>query len=263
VAENRRKWPLVDDGPRMNGRGHRERLKVRLKFPCAPNALGFVLVLASANNPVAAWAGQVPPAAAAGGGVVISSEVSADKLRQCLSDLKGANIEFVELGSVSKDGCTVEGAIELDAVLSPFGKVSIPNKPTMACVFARQFTTWVRNVAAPLSLAYMGSKLVAIETGAGLVCRTRYTKPDEKISEHAKGNAIDIAAFRLENGRSLSVKDASASTQIDGVLMKTFRATGCGYFTTILGPGSNEAHKDHLHFDYGMHGNTYNYRICE
>jgi hypothetical protein len=199
----------------------------------------------------------------AGGGVVISSEANADQLRQCLSDLKAANIEFMELGSVSKEGCTVEGAIELDAVSSPFGKVSIPNKPTMACVFARQFTTWIRNVAAPLTLAYMDSKLAAIETGAGLVCRTRYAKPDEKISEHAKGDAIDIASFRLENGRSLSVKDASASTQIDGALMKTLRAIGCGYFTTILGPGSNEAHKDHLHFDYGMHGNTYNYRICE
>jgi hypothetical protein len=156
-----------------------------------------------------------------------------------------------------------EGAVELDDVSSPFGKVLMTGKPTMACVFARQFTTWVRNVAAPLTLAYMDSKLAAIETGPGLVCRTRYAKPDEKISEHAKGNAIDITAFRLENGRSLSVKDASASTQIDGVLMRTFRATGCGYFTTILGPGSNEAHKDHLHFDYGMHGSTYNYRICE
>jgi hypothetical protein len=247
----------------MKGRGHRERLKVRLKFPCSPYAVGLMLLLATALSPVAAWAGQVPPSAAAGGGVVISSEANADQLRQCLSDLKAANVEFLELGSVSKEGCTVEGVIELDAVSSPFGKVSLPNKPTMTCVFAGQFTTWVRDVAAPLTLAYMNSKLAAIETGASLVCRTRYANPDEKISEHAKGNAIDIAAFRMENGRSLSVKDASASTQIDGVLMKTFRATGCGYFTTILGPGSNEAHKDHLHFDYGMHGNTHNYRICE
>jgi hypothetical protein len=186
-----------------------------------------------------------------------------NRLAQCLSELKAANVQFTALGNVSKEGCAVEGAVELDAVSSPFGIVSIPGKPTMACVFARQFTTWVRNVAAPLTLAYMNSKLAAIETGEGFVCRTRYDKPGEKLSEHAKGNAVDIAAFRLENGRRLLVKDASSSAQIDGVLMRTYRATGCGYFTTILGPGSNEAHKEHLHFDYGLHGATYNYRICE
>ena len=186
----------------------------------SPRLSGFAspvrlaLLLATALSPVAAWAGQAPPAAAPGGGVVVSSAANADQLQQCLSDLKAANVEFLELGNVTKEGCTVEGAVELDDVSSPFGKVLMTGKPTMACVFARQFTTWVRNVAAPLTLAYMDSKLAAIETGPGLVCRTRYAKPDEKISEHAKGNAIDITAFRLENGRSLSVKDASASTQI-------------------------------------------------
>jgi hypothetical protein len=140
--------------------------------------------------------------------------------------------------------------------------VSLPGKPTIACLFARQFTTWARDVAAPLTVAYMGSKLSAIETGAAFVCRTRNSKPEE-ISEHAKGNAIDIAAFRLENGRTLSVKDATASSKIDGVLMKTLRTTACGYFTTVLGPGSDEAHKEHIHFDHGLHGQTDNYRICE
>jgi hypothetical protein len=225
--------------------------------------LQFALVFVSALNPANCWAEQAHPVTAAGSGVGINSKADAGQLQQCLSDLKAANIEFLELGSVTKEGCTVEGAVELDAISSPFGKVSMGGKPTLACTFARQFATWVRNVGAPLTLAYMGSKLATIETGPGLVCRTRDGQMGEKISEHAKGNAIDIAAFQLENGQKLSVKAASASTKIDGVLMRTFRATGCGYFTTVLGPGSDEAHKEHLHFDYGLHGTTYNYRICE
>jgi hypothetical protein len=226
-------------------------------------ALHFSLLVVPALNSVSCWAEQVHPVTATGSGAMINSKADADQLQQCLTDLKAANVEFVELGSVTKEGCTVEGAVELDAISSPFGKVSMTSKPTMACLFARQFTTWVRNVGAPLTPAYMGSKLTTIETGPGLVCRTRDGQPGEKISEHAKCNAIDIAAFRLENGKRLSVKDASASNQIDGVLLRTFRATGCGYFTTVLGPGSDEAHKEHLHFDYGLHGTTYNYRICE
>ena len=205
----------------------------------------------------AAWGGQATP------GVAINTATPADQIRQCLADLKAAEVEFQDLGSVTKEGCAVEGAIELDAVASPFGKVTFPGKPTLGCVFARQFTSFVRNAAAPLTFAYLRAKLTAIDTGAGLVCRTRYNAPGEKISEHAKGDAIDVTAFRLENGKALTVKDASASGEIDGVWIKTIRATGCGYFTTILGPGSNEAHKDHLHFDYEMRGGNYNYRICE
>ena len=57
--------------------------------------------------------------------------------------------------------------------------------------------------------------------------------------------------------------DSTASDKIDGALMKTLRTTACGYFTTILGPGSNDAHKEHFHFDIGLHGASANYRICE
>jgi hypothetical protein len=210
----------------------------------------------------AVWAAQAaPPTPSAG--VVVNSPTKADEIQKCLADLKGAESEFHSLGTVTREGCTVEGAVELDAVSSRFGKVALPGKPTLACAFARQFTAWVGNVAAPLTLAYMGSKLTAVESGAAFVCRTRYSLPGEKISEHAKGDAVDVTAFRLENGRTLSVEGSSASADIDGILMRTFRATGCGYFTTILGPGSNEAHKAHFHFDYEMRGGSYNYRICE
>lgn len=205
----------------------------------------------------AASAGQSAP------GVAVNSAVAPDEIRQCLADLKAAGVEFRDLGNATKEGCAVDGAIELNAVTSRFGKITFPGKPTLGCIFARQFTTFVRNAAAPLTLAYLGAKLSAVETGPGLVCRTRYNKPGEKISEHAKGDAIDVTAFRLESERTLTVKGASASMEVDGVWIKTLRATGCGYFTTILGPGSNEAHAEHLHFDYEMRGANYNYRICE
>ena len=130
-------------------------------------------------------------------------------------------------------------------------------------MFARRFTTWVRDVAAPLTLAYMGSKISVVETAGSFVCRTRDNRPGEKLSEHAKGNAIDIAAFRLENGQIVPVNLAVASVKTSGALVQALRTTACGYFTTVLGPGSDESHKEHLHLDYGLHGPTDNYRICE
>ncbi len=224
-----------------------------------PSRLALAILLGvAAGAPVARGGGSAPAAAPAAG-----SPAPADPVEECLAGLKAANVQFRALGAVTKDGCKVEGAVELDAVPSPFGKVSLPGKPTLACAFARQFATWAHDVGAPLTLAYMGSGLTAIETGPGLVCRSRYDKPGEKVSEHAKGDAIDIMAFALEDGQKLTVRNSSASDGIDGALMKTLRTTACGYFTTVLGPGSNDAHKEHFHFDTGLHGASANYRICE
>jgi hypothetical protein len=196
-------------------------------------------------------------------GVISQNGMAEGDYASCVSELAAKNVVFEPLGSTTKEGCELSGAIKLQAVNTTFGDVKVSGEPTMLCSFARQFTGWVRDVGAPLTFAYTGQKLVTIETGPGLVCRTRYNKPGEKISEHAKGNAIDIAAFKLADKSRISVKQSPNDTPMSRDLISTFRATGCGYFTTILGPGSNAAHEEHLHFDYGLHGKTLNYRICE
>jgi hypothetical protein len=65
----------------------------------------------------------------------------------------------------------------------------------MLCSFGLKFTDWVREVAAPLTLAYTGQKLAEIETGPGFDCTARYDKPGALPSEHAKGDAIDVVSF--------------------------------------------------------------------
>jgi hypothetical protein len=223
-----------------------------------------------------AFAGALGLAAAIFGSAVVMAQSSPvaprelakngmapEALQQCLAELKQAGGRFEELGRFEKEGCVLDGAVALDVIASTFGDINISGKPVMLCSFARQFTLWVTEAGAPLTLAYTGKRLRGIETGPGLVCRNRYNKSDEKVSEHAKGNALDIAAFLIEGGKRIAVGEASKGGGLDGKLMRAFRATGCGYFTTILGPGSNAAHEEHLHFDYGLHGKSTNYRICE
>lgn len=231
-----------------------------------PPMRGFGVTLAAlfiATRLCPALATELPAAAGSKSEDRKGPATDPDRLAQCVAGLKSANVEFTELGRIKKDQCVLEGAIQVGAISSLFGSVALPGRPILTCAFATQFATWVRDVAAPLTLAFMNSKLAAIETGQSFECRARNNTPGEKISEHAKGDAIDVTAFRLQNGRTLLVKDASASTQLDGALMRAYRATGCGYFTTILGPGSNDAHKEHFHFDTALHGNSNNYRICE
>ena len=130
-----------------------------------------------------------------------------------------------------------------------------PSRPCCATSVS-SFTDWVRDVAAPLTLAYTGQKLAEIETGPGFACTARYDKPGALPSEHAKGDAIDVVSFVLADKRRMTVKAL-------GPLVSALRMTACGYFTTVLGPGADPQHETHLHLDMLMHGGTANYRICE
>jgi hypothetical protein len=189
------------------------------------------------------------------------SGMSAPEYAQCVSDLTSSHVVFQQAGDVTEQGCKLSGAIRLKAVTTAVGSVSMSGEPAMLCSFAQEFSGWVREVAAPLALGYTGQRLARIETGEAFACRARYDKPGAVPSEHAKGNAVDIAAFVLADGRRIFVKQQNDGTARD--LVHALRMTACGYFTTVLGPGTDLAHEAHFHFDSGLHGATPNYRICE
>jgi Extensin-like protein C-terminus len=124
----------------------------------------------------------------------------------CVADLRSAKVVFEPVDAAKDAGCELSGAVRLVSVATPFGGVAIVGKPTMLCSFARQFSVWSRNVAAPLTLAYTGQKLTEIEAGSAFACRARTDKPGAIPSEHAKGNAIDISSFVLAYHRRVRVK---------------------------------------------------------
>jgi lipoprotein-anchoring transpeptidase ErfK/SrfK len=192
-----------------------------------------------------------------------ASGMTASDYAECVSDLASKKVVFEQPGAVKQEGCELSGAIRLATVATQFGDVAISGKPIMLCSFGRNFSGWVRDVGGPLVLAYTGQKLAQIEAGSAFACRARYDKPGAIPSEHAKGDAIDIVSFVLADKRRISVKQQDTDKPQASVLLRALRTTACGYFTTVLGPGSDLAHEEHLHFDSGMHGATPNYRICE
>lgn len=182
---------------------------------------------------------------------------------QCVSDMTLKKATFEQMGAATDAGCQISGAIRLAIIATSFGDVVISGKPILLCSFGRQFGAWVSDVAAPLTLAYTGQKLAQIEAGQSFACRARYDKPGSVPSEHAKGDAIDIASFVLANNRRIGVKAQASDTPLERDFVRALRTTACGYFTTVLGPGSDSAHESHFHFDAGLHGAVPNYRICE
>jgi hypothetical protein len=226
-----------------------------------------VAIVASASN-VSAASGPGPagkPAANArdAKSLVSVSGMTASDYAACVAELGSSKVVFEPLGAAKDRGCELSGAVKLAAVPTPFGDVSFSGKPTVLCSFAREFTVWARDVAQPLTLAYTGQRLAEIETGSAFDCRARYDLPGVVPSEHAKGNALDISSFVLADGRRVRVKPEESNIPLARGLLRALRTTACGYFTTVLGPGTDAAHAEHLHFDLALHGAAPNYRICE
>lgn len=181
----------------------------------------------------------------------------------CRADLLMRNVEFSIPDHVEATGqCAVADPVQVKSVETPGGKVVLPEEPLLNCAFARKFTTWLSDVAAPVVVALAPARLQLLSTGPGYECRNRNGDSSGKISEHAFGNAIDIAGITLANRIRIEMPDVADPLAAHHRLLMALRVSACGYFATVLGPGSNAAHESHYHFDLGQHGKSGNYRIC-
>ncbi len=164
---------------------------------------------------------------------------------------------------MSEGACAIPRPVQLRSLATGADDIQFPAEPTLDCRLAERLADWIGNVVEPLARHHLGAGLAAIDTGPGYVCRNRNNAAAGKLSEHAKGNALDIAAFALRDGRRVAVRPANQLAPAEAGFLAAVRTTACGYFLTVLGPGSDAAHSEHLHVDLGLHGRTANYRICE
>jgi hypothetical protein len=188
----------------------------------------------------------------------------------CLKALKEKGVEFTLTAPISAkvEGCGIGSPVRLSSVLragdqSAGGKISLPGNPALNCVFALQLVKWVSIVAAPLILVHTGSALKAVSTGPGYQCRRRNRAKTGKLSEHATGNAIDVTGFKTIEKKLIAVSKRASGSKSEQQFLTALGMTACGYFSTVLGPGSNAAHVTHFHFDHAKRGKDWNYRLCE
>jgi hypothetical protein len=181
----------------------------------------------------------------------------------CAGELARLGVDFATPKDIEiNHECRIATVVQLRSVRTSTGVVQLPGLPVLDCAFARQFVIWVADVAAPLFAGQMAANLSSVLTGTSYQCRRRNGDNSGRMSEHAFGNAVDIASFTMGNSRKIDVA-AVDPHDTDQRLLMALRKSACGYFTTVLGPGSNAAHDSHFHFDLGKHGKSGNYRICE
>jgi hypothetical protein len=124
-----------------------------------------------------------------------------------------------------------------------------PNSPPVTCPVAAALEMWRAKSVAPAAVEILGSGLARIEHLGAFNCRRMRGNGSGAWSQHATGNAIDITAFVLEDGRRISVLEDWAGNTDTSDFLRRVRDDACGVFATVLSPDYNAAHADHFHFD--------------
>lgn len=181
----------------------------------------------------------------------------------CLQRLRdrGVIAEAAALATLPDPRCTVDQPVTLTALASPGMHVDFPDKPLIACSTAEIFADFLSQFMVPLAKGSYGQPIAAIGTGPGLECRPRNNVAGAKLSAHSQGLAIDIAQFRLGDGRIYKV--GSPTDQRDRDFDRAVRAGACGYFHTALGPGADPDHANHWHMDLEPRGSNGTSRFCQ
>jgi hypothetical protein len=141
------------------------------------------------------------------------------------------------------------GRAPAQPVTGSIGPVAVSPAATLACPLVSVLDQWIDEAVQPAAVKWMGVPVVEIKQISAYSCRGMNGDPNATISEHAFGNALDIAAFALADGRKIDVEHGWHGTPEEQAFLHDVQATACDQFTTVLAPGSNAFHYNHIHVD--------------
>jgi hypothetical protein len=143
------------------------------------------------------------------------------------------------------NGCGITNGYNVYSVAN----VNFSQPAMVTCNVAGTLNSWISQSVQPTAQQIYGSPVVSFKVAASYACRPRNNVRGAKLSEHGFGNAIDLAGFTLANGREIIVLRDYYGNSEDQQFLRTIRREACGPFHTVLGPGSDYNHRDHLHLD--------------
>lgn len=175
--------------------------------------------------------------------------------KACRQRLQRLGVKFRDLPRIGKgNSCGIAYPIELQGLS---GGIQIRPAAQVNCQITEAFARWVKNELAPAARLRYLSGVKSIHQMSSYSCRTMNSRRGAAMSEHAKGNAIDVGKIVLNSGKAILVRNKSFFAFREKGLLKAVRSDSCKYFTTVLGPGSDRFHKDHFHFDLRMRKSGY------
>ena len=161
----------------------------------------------------------------------------------CHAVLERSDVPFEKLAAAGAGECR-----RTDLTILPLSPLS-PATPAVACPVAIGLEYWLMHTVDPAAQEVFGAKIARIDHLGAYSCRRLYGRSEGAWSEHATANAIDIAAFVLDDGTRISVLHDWNGDAAQRDFLKRVRDGACYSFATVLSPDYNQAHRDHLHLD--------------
>ncbi|MXQ12499.1 extensin family protein [Microvirga makkahensis] len=173
----------------------------------------------------------------------------------CLERLDKLGVRFEKLSPVQEKGCKIGNPVSVSALSNT---IEIAPASVMECSYAENLARWIANVVVPRASEHLQSAPTKLLIGTAYQCRDQ--RSGAKLSEHAFGNGVDVMGFEFDRRPPLRVKFQSEGSP-EAAFQSAIQKEACSIFTTVLGPGSDDDHGDHLHLDMRMRKGDY--RICQ
>lgn len=184
----------------------------------------------------------------------------ADDPLQCKTLLFRAGVRYRDLPPGGSGQCSYEDAVRLRE--GGALRIAYPGRLDLSCPVAAALAVWETQIVRPAAERHLGGRVTRIDHFGSYSCRRLYGRSTGDWSEHARANAIDIAAFRLADGRRVTVvNDWTGGTPAEQAFLREVRDGACKLFATVLSPEYNAAHRDHLHLDQADRG-AMGWRAC-
>jgi len=164
---------------------------------------------------------------------------------QCRKELRRLGVTFRDLTPINDGGaCRIDHPVQVSSLP---GDIEMKPAATLTCGMALAFAGWTKKELTPAARWRYLSGVKTVHQGSSYSCRR--IAGTSVASEHSKGNALDVMRIELRNGKDIDVRKPGWFSFREKSLLKNVRSGGCGYFSTVLGPGYDAAHADHFHFD--------------
>lgn len=139
----------------------------------------------------------------------------------------------------------------IDTLRVQGGDVALSSSFLASCRLAVSFALFERHALQPVAQAVYGQPVARVDHLGSFACRNVYGRENGRRSQHASANALDIAGFRLADGRSINVLKDWPKDNLDARFLRQVRDRACDTFSVVLSPDYNAAHRNHFHLDVG------------
>ncbi|MEO1197641.1 MAG: extensin family protein [Pseudomonadota bacterium] len=186
---------------------------------------------------------------------LLGRPVDDSALALCLADLERLGVVFEPVAEIEDAPCQVFAPLNVTALRG----VSLSVSATLTCDMARATAEWLDDIVHP-EARRLGADLTGLQVAASYICRTRNSQEGAEISEHGHANALDISAFLFETRPPIAVQPYDRLNSRETLFLDRVRTGACHHAMTVLGPGSDGFHADHIHLDAAPRSGGY--RLC-